>query len=516
MSTRDGANRSLWQQQPAFEPANKSSSDRAYEVIIVGGGITGISTALSLQRAGKKCLVLEAAQLGYGTTGGTTAHLNTLLDTPYSTIIKNFNEDTARHVASAASEAIAFIQQNMTSYHIDCGFEPADAWLMAQDKKQQEELQEIAVATRKAGLMMETGLTAPFNVPHIEAARISGQAKFHPLKYTFGLAAAFENLGGVIQLEERVLEVKEKSPLSVITNRNEYSTTDLIYATHIPPGVNWLHLRSSPWRSYAMAFTLADNNYPADLFYDMQDPYHYYRSQEVDGQTYLIAGGYDHPTGVELNTNNPVRELEAHARHLFPVDQVVAKWSSQYYEPADGLPYIGLLPGHGQHIYVATGFGGNGMTYSSVAALVLTDLILVNDHPYRKVFDPFRVKPIAGFKNFLQQNVGVVKELVKRLLPADKIPELVALAPGEAGIVNFEGDAVAMYKDESGEVHAVSHVCTHLKCGVQWNATELSWDCPCHGARYSVDGRVLNGPADKDLEAIPVAPGKSTSPNETT
>src|SRR5262249_515350 len=160
---------------------------------------------------------------------------------------------------------------------------------------------------------------------------------------------------------------------------------------------------------YAMAVRIKENNYPTDLAYDMYDPYHYYRTQKVNGQNFLIVGGEDHKTGQEENTQRPFLRLESHIRKFFQVASVDYKWSSQYFEPVDGLPYIGHLPGYPENIYVATGFGGNGMVYGSVAALTIKEMLLNEHKKYADVFNPNRLKPIAGFTNFLRHNADVAK-----------------------------------------------------------------------------------------------------------
>lgn len=505
MIKRDGACISLWQDsvQP-YSPAGKPSRSAVYDVIIAGGGITGISTALLLQKEGKNCLVLEANNLCFGTTGGTTAHLNTLLDTPYTTISKNFNKETAKLVAQSTKEAIALIRHNITSYQIDCGFEETDAFLFAQTEDQEKELDTIKTATVEAGVMADYSPGIPVPIEFRKSMQVKGQAKFVPTKYVYGLAAAFEKAGGTIAEHTKITGAEENELIKVETNNGNFTGKALIYATHIPPAVNLLHLRCAPYRSYAMAVTLANGDYPAALCYDMYDPYHYYRSQHVNGQNFLIVGGYDHKTGHNDNTENNFRQLEAHIRDNFDVSEVAYKWSSQYFEPADGLPYIGQLPGHPGKIYTATGYGGNGMVYSSVAAMLLKKILLDEESPYLHVYDPNRVKPVAGFVNFIKHNADVIKQFAGKWLPHEELEEISGLAAGEGKVINYNNHKVALYKDDHGELHALDPICTHMKCEVKWNIAERSWDCPCHGARYSFSGEMLNGPADTGLEPVEI------------
>jgi len=505
MINRDGSCISLWQDNVAvYSPVNQADTGTIYDVIIVGGGITGINTALLLQTAGKKCLVLESHNIGFGTTGGTTAHLNTLLDTPYTTISKNFGKENAKLVADSVKSAIDLIRTNIDKYGIECGFSEADAYLFAQDEEQEKELNEILEATKDAGVTATYSDRLPFPIPFVKAIKVPGQGKFNPLRYVYGIAEAFEKAGGVIVQDCKVSGVENNELVEAETERGTFKAHDLIYATHIPPGINLLHLRCVPYRSYVIAVTLRNNEYPKDLAYDMVDPYHYYRTQEVDGVTYLIAGGKDHKTAHEENTDRSFLQLEAQVVKHFPVENIEYRWSSQYFEPADGLPYIGHLPGHPQNIYVATGFGGNGMVYSHVAALTLKEILLAEEEKYSSLFNPNRIKPVAGFTNFIKHNADVVRQFADKWFSHEEINEMADLAPGEGKVVVYNKQKIGLFKHETGALYAVNPICTHMKCEVKWNVAERTWDCPCHGARYSYDGSVITGPADRELEQISI------------
>jgi Rieske Fe-S protein len=234
----------------------------------------------------------------------------------------------------------------------------------------------------------------------------------------------------------------------------------------------------------------------------MVDPYHYYRTQEIQGIKYLIAGGEDHKTGHENNTEQCFNRLESHVRSIFDVGEVTYKWSSQYYEPADGLPYIGHLPGHPDNRYVATGFGGNGLTYGTLSAIVLKDLITTGTSPYEKLFDPNRIKPVAEFTNLVSATADVVKNLVTGRIFKEKLETIADLAHGEGKVVKYEGHTVGLYKDENGKLYAVNPDCPHMHCSVAWNGAEQSWDCPCHGSRFSAEGKVLTAPTVENLEIV--------------
>jgi glycine/D-amino acid oxidase-like deaminating enzyme/nitrite reductase/ring-hydroxylating ferredoxin subunit len=500
---RDGARISLWQDaMPDYTAKPADISDQTFDVLIVGGGVTGITTALQLQKSGRRCVVAESHNLCFGTTGGTTAHLNTFFDTTYNRISNDFGEEGARVVARATSQALELYRSNIEAYSIDCGYEVKDGYVFSQDEKQTEELQKMFDASVQAGVDVKWIDRIPVPVEFEKALVYHDQAQVHSSRYVYGLAKAFEEAGGVILQNCLVNDFKDNGILEVDTSTGTVKANNLIWATHIPPGVNLLHFRCAPYRSYAMAVTLKDGAYPDGLAYDMHDPYHYYRTQDVDGRKYLVAGGEDHKTAHEENTDACFTRLEAHVRKYFNVDEVAFTWSSQYFEPADGLAYIGHLPGNPNNVLVATGFSGNGMTYSHIAAITLTDLIVKGESEFAKLFDPNRIKPVAGFASFVKENADVIKEFIGKRLDREKIESLTEIAPGEGKLVKYEGKAIAIYKDENGEVHAVSTVCPHAKCSVGWNSAEKSWDCPCHGSRFAVDGEVLTGPARQGLELI--------------
>lgn len=501
---RDGATTSLWQAGTNdYGPINAGFGEDVYDALIVGGGITGITTALLLQKAGKKVAVAEAHGLCFGTTGGTTAHINTFLDTSYDIIESKFDKETAQLIAKATKESGDLFRQHVKEYNIDCGFAEADGYVYAQTPEQVEQLDKMLQAAKEAGAEVEEAPEIPVPIGFQKAIGYRGQAQLHPVRYVFALAKAFEEAGGII-VQNCLVGVfkKEDDLLHAETNKGTVKAKALVWATHLPPGINILHFRAAPYRSYAIAVKLTHDSYPIGLAYDLYDPYHYYRTQEIDGEKYLIIGGEDHKTAHEENTHACFNRLIAHARTYFNIKEITHHWSSQYYEPSDGLAYIGHLPGNPDNVYVATGYGGNGITYSHIAAKVLTDLITTGDSEYKALFAPSRVKPVAGFANFVKENADVVKEFVSKRINVEKIDGLAALAPGEAKVVKYEGEKLALYKDGDGGIHALNPVCPHAHCVVAWNSAEKTWDCPCHGARYNAEGEVLTGPARHGLQKV--------------
>jgi glycine/D-amino acid oxidase-like deaminating enzyme/Rieske Fe-S protein len=500
---RDGKNLSLWQNvEERFIIEDKKPVDILFDVVIVGGGITGLTTGYELQRQGKKCLLLEAHNLCFGTTGGTTAHVNNFFDTTYAQVTSDFGKEGSKNLAQAAKDALNLFATNIESLQIDCGYRLMDGIVYAKDENQAKELDEMYESAVESGISAAYVNKIPIADSFQRALAFKRQAQLHPVKYVYALAREFQKAGGVIIENCFVKDVSQKQKLEVETTLGTMQSEKIIYATHIPPGINVLHLRCAPYRSYVMAIELEDDAYPPDATYDMMDPYHYYRTQEIDNQKYLIAGGGDHKTGHEENTELPFDKLEQYLRTIFKIREIKYRWSSQYFEPADGLAYIGHLPGASDNIFAATGFGGNGITYSHIAANILAAKIIQNTDLYGGMFSPGRVKPVAGFTNFVKENADVVSSLIVDRFKISSIETLADIPTDSADTVKYKHHNMAVYKNERGELFCLNPTCTHLKCTVKWNQTERSWDCPCHGARYSVTGEVITGPGTRPLGKI--------------
>ncbi|QRR00097.1 FAD-dependent oxidoreductase [Dyadobacter sandarakinus] len=501
---RDGRNESLWQQSAGTDlHTTQQPETDTCDVLVVGAGITGLTAALLMQREGKKCIVCDAFQAGYGTTGGTTAHINTFADTTYAEVEQKFSEEASRQFAEAIARSVGTIHNLVTTYSIDCDFEWKDGYVYAEDEQETKELQDLYESALRAGVETEQVADAPAPLPYQAAVRFPKQAQFHPLKYIRGLQKEFLSLGGRV-IENTLIDSVEKDGEYLIakSGEREIKTKAVVYATHIPPGgINVLHMRNAPYRSYVIAATLKEDVYPEGLIYDSQDPYHYFRTHVIDGQKYLISGGHDHKTG-HGDPEQSFADLIAYTSKCYPVDQVTTQWSSQYYVPSDGLPYIGHLPGTSDGIYAATGYNGNGMILGTVAAMVMSDLVVKGSSPYEKLFNPARVKPMGAFTEFIKENADVAGRFIADRFGIEEM-ESVKEIPADSGkLVEFQGQKLAVYRDKTGTVEALNPVCKHAGCIVNWNNSEKTWDCPCHGARYDQKGNVLTGPAREKLDRV--------------
>jgi len=504
INPRDSMNPSPWQNVAAVRSEVELHPDLSgvFDVLIVGAGITGITTALMLQKAGKKCLIVEAGTIGFGTTGGTSAHLNTFFDATYPEVESDFGQDAARQLADAGKEAMATIASLVKEYQIDCDLEYKDGYLFSENEKETKQLQEILESSRNAGIAVSESETNDVPLPFEKAIRFAHQGQFHPLKYISGLAAAFRHLGGLILEDSLVTDRNDvDGVIEIIAGGQTLRGLNLVYATHMPPGITAFSFRCAPYRSYVLGLKLKDDSYPTGLAYDMQEPYHYFRTHEIDGQKHLILGGEDHKTG-HGDPEQAYANLEAYARKYYKVQSVAYKWSSQYYIPVDGLPYIGPLATTGDNTYIATGFNGNGMMFGTLSGKMISDQILGIENRYAGLFSPSRLKPVAGFSEFIKENADVAWHFISDRFGADDLDKLSQLKKGEGKVADFQGEKLAIYKDEQGKVTALSPVCTHAGCIVGFNAAEQSWDCPCHGGRFDISGKVICGPPQKDLEQV--------------
>jgi len=503
ISKRDSSTKSPWQKNQASLPSISNTLKPSYDVIIIGAGITGITTGLLLQKEGKSCLILDAGNLGFGTTGGTTAHINTFFDSTYHEIESNFNKDAARQVADAGKLAIDMIETFVETYQIDCDLETKVGYLYAETEKEAAQLADILEAARNAGVEVNQSNTNGLPISFLQSLAFKNQAQFHPMKYLNALAKAFIELGGTIKENTFISDVKQEENICLAISANEtFSANDLVYATHIPPGINKFSFRCAPYRSYVLGIHLTDDSqYPESLAYDMQEPYHYFRTHVIDGEKILIVGGEDHKTGHD-DPQEAFQNLENYASQHFIIKDIPFQWSSQYYVPTDGLPYIGRMNKADDHIFVATGYNGNGMTWGTIAGHLLCDLILGKENRFSELFDPCRVKPIAGFSEFVKENADVAYHFVVDRFTIENLESFKEIGKGEGKVVDFEGNKLAIYKDNEGLITALSPTCTHAGCMVNFNNEEKSWDCPCHGGRFDLDGKVLCGPPLESLKLI--------------
>jgi glycine/D-amino acid oxidase-like deaminating enzyme/nitrite reductase/ring-hydroxylating ferredoxin subunit len=496
----------LWAQTAAHAPFGALSGDIDVDVAIIGGGITGVTAAMLLKRAGKRVALLEAGGVGGGVTGHTTAHITQLYDERYHKLIDSFGARGARTAMLAARAAIDFIGQLAAEAHIDCAFERVPAFLYSEDERGARAIGEEFEATRRIGMEVELVDRAPLPFAHKKALRIENQAQFHPLRYLNALAQAIPGDGSHLFEQTRAGEFKDGEPCIVKTAGGSVRAGAIVLATHTVIGDRVVFQpKIAPYRSYVLAFRLLGDAPPPGLYWDTADPYHYTRRfTHPERGELLIVGGEDHKTGQEPNTPARYEALERYARERYRLGEIAFRWSSQVYEPADGLPYIGRHP-FDAHTYVATGYAGVGMTMGTVAALIICDQVLGRENAWAKLYDAGRVNLQASTGTLVAEGLNLAGSAVASYFRNEGA--LADIPVGAGRVVQSGLEKLAVYRDEGGALHAMSAVCTHMKCIVGWNEAERSWDCPCHGGRYTPDGRVIEGPPLSGLQPAKLPDG---------
>jgi Rieske Fe-S protein len=296
----------------------------------------------------------------------------------------------------------------------------------------------------------------------------------------------------------RVTDVNLGERCRVETERGTISAEDVVIATGFPIVDPALYFaRTRPKRSYVVAVRLAEQP-PQGMYYRASEPYFSIREHPAADGPVVLIGGESHKTGSGGSTADRYRRLLRAARRQFEVEAVEYRWSTQDYVPFDGVPFVGQVD---DGLYVATGFGGWGMTNGTAAGMLIADHVRGRDNPWAEVYDPTRVKPLSGVSELVSHNVEATTAFLGEWL--SRRPEGVdALAPGEADVFRNQTTPVAAYRDEDGALHVTSAVCTHMRCILTWNDGERTWDCPCHGSRFGPDGEVIEGPGNEDLRSF--------------
>ena len=490
--------RSLWIASAPGPRYPALRGDLEVDVAIVGAGITGITAARLLTEAGLRVALLDAGRVARGVTGHTTAHLTEVTDCSFVDLIDTFGLDGARLALSATSAALEHIAATVRRLKIACDFARVPGFQYTETEEGLDALREESEAAQRLGFT--TAMTDEVPLPFETAGglRYESQAQFHVRKYLLPQAARLARARCRIFEDTLVTEVKDGEPCRVVTERGTVTARDVLLATHAPLDNKTIQTKVAQYRSYVIACRV-EGDAPDGLFWDDEDPYHYIRSHPTARGRVVIIGGEDHKTGQEEDTEVRFQALAEYARERFEVRAIERRWSAQTLEPLDGLPYIGRDTGAG-HVYLATGFSGTGMTFGTVSALLLADLVRGKANPWAELFDSSRLKPAKTMKPFLKENVDFPTYLVKDRLARPSVKTVRGVPKGGGAVLVVEGERLAVSRDAKGTLFAVSAVCTHMGCLVRWNDAERSWDCPCHGSRFDASGRVLDGPASRDLE----------------
>lgn len=499
-----GTTDSIWIESARIPQRQSLDRDAQCDVCVVGAGIAGLTTAYLLGRAGQSVIVLEDGQIGSGETGRTTAHLVNALDDRYIELARLHGEHGARLAADSHTKAIDQVEAIVTEAQIDCEFERLDGYLFVPPGDDRALLDEELEAARQAGLNA-VHMVARTPWPKFDtgpALCFPRQAQFHPMKYLAGLARAIESRSGRIHTGTHASDIKGGPQATVKTKAGHTVTArTVVVATNTPVNdIVTVHTKQAAYRTFVIGIAVPAGSVTRALYWDTPHPYHYVRlAKGSDANDVLIVGGEDHKTGQEDDAENRFANLTEWARERFPTTgDALYAWSGQVMEPVDGLAFIGRNPGDADNVYIVTGDSGNGMTHGTIAGILLTDLIGGRENPWATLYDPARVT-LRATPKFAKENLNVAAQYTD-LVTAGDISSLEELAPGTGAILRRGLKKIAVYRDAAGTIGELSAVCPHLGCIVQWNSTEKTWDCPCHGSRFDLEGKVINGPAISDLK----------------
>lgn len=468
------------------------------DVVIIGGGITGVTAAMLLGNAGKKVILLEAQQIGLGTTGNSTGNLYVTVDEHLSVIRKKWSADTMKALVQSRQAAINFIEQNVSRYSIDCNFLRTSFNYFAENLDDEIEnfLKEEQEALLECGLhpQLTENIGMPFGVKKM--LTVSGQAQFHPLKYVRKLAAAIKDKCFIYE-NSAVIDFDEKE--GTVKTANGTVTADfIIMATHVPKGVFPVQTVLGPYREFGVAAELKNSTLKSGIYWGLDQPKHSIRILTEDDKEYIMVVGDKFKTGQHGDSNEYISRLESYLKQRFEVGEFKYVWGGQQYRPADGLPYIGK---QSDKLFILTGFATDGLVYGTLGSMIVSDQILGIENPWAEMYDAGRHTPLKSAKEFIKENADNTLQYLKDTpwnVDADSLKDIL---PGEGKLLEVKGEKLAVYKDETGNAHIVSAVCTHMKCIVNWNSSERTWDCPCHGSRFKINGEVIEGPAIKSLRS---------------
>ena len=487
--------------QPSFPPLG---ADVHADVVVIGGGIVGITTALLALQDGADVVLLEANRLVHGVTGHTTAKVTSQHGMIYDRLRSSFGADAARMYGQVNEAALAWIAERVQRDGIDCDFRRRSAYAYVTSESKKSDVQDEVRAAVAAGLPATYVESTPLPYPVAASVRFDDQAEFHVRKYLLGLVDRLVAGSCLIFEHLHAVDVDSDEDCVVKTPGGRVVAKQAVVATHYPfLDRSLAFARVHPQRSYAIACRI-DGSPPEGMFISSDSPTRSVRAVPVDGEELLIVGGEGHRTGTGGDTAERYRRLEAFASEHWRVRSVEHRWSAQDNTTLDDLPYVGALTPKADRIFMATGFAKWGMTGGTAAAALLCDLLMGRDNASAGLFDPNRLNMRASATSFVKENaIAGLRFVGDRVMHPGRRP-IDDLQPGEGEIVRLHGEAVAGYRDDEGVLHAVSPTCTHLGCRVNFNSAERSWDCPCHGSRFTPDGDVLQGPAVHRLERKPL------------
>ncbi len=473
------------------------------DILVVGGGITGITTAYLLQKEGFDVVIIDTSRIALSTSGHTTAKITSLHDLKYAKLINQIGIEGAQKYGDINQNAISMIEELISKNSIQCDFSRQPAYVYTQEEQYLDKIEKEITAANSIGLPASFKRELPLPLSVEGAICFENQAQFHPRKYLLALAEVFVKNGGHIYENTTAIDIHEnKECMTSTRNGFKVFSNKVIVASHFPfyDGGGFYSARMYPDRSYLIS-AKAPDKYEGGMYISYENPTRSIRFQPLDKEDQLILiGGEHHKTGQDSCEKEHYSNLIKFAELNFSAIEVPYRWSAQDYTAMNEIPFIGHITSGRENIFIATAFQKWGMTTGTVAAIVIKDIITNGKSEVEDIFKPSRFTPVASAKNFIKENLDVADNLISGKLQSP--PEKFSLELGEGKSVTVDGKLAGAYRDMDGNMYIVDTTCKHLGCEVHWNSAEKSWDCPCHASRYSYDGTVLEGPALKPLDRL--------------
>ena len=495
---------SVWvpKQRPAVEPVGAPVE---VDVAVVGGGIVGATAALLLRGHGLNVALVEARRVGEQVTGGSSAKVTSQHSLLYGHLVRTFGLDLARRYGEANEWAIADIEARARDLGIDCSFERRAAYTYTLDRGRLDEVRDEAATAAQLGLPARFISDVPLPFATAGAMVFDDQAQFDPYAYVRGVVEAFRRDGGRVLGGVRATGLEERDGAQVLsTTHGEVRARDVIVATNLPFIDDGQYFARAVPRAHMVIAARVPREPVDGMFISIDDPTRSLRSVRRGDHHWLLVVGPSFTPGEE-DAAHEAALIETFAREHFPVEAIDHAWWNEDYYSVDRLPYVGRLQAGREHVTLATGFSGWGITNGNVAAHILADAVRGVVNPWASTFDSTRQSdatdesPLAEIARVVTENLATAKNFAAGLLPA-RADDPASLERGEGRVMEVDGERVAVARDDDGALHLVSALCTHLGCELAWNGAMQTWDCGCHGSCFDLDGAVLRGPAVLPLE----------------
>lgn len=498
--------KSVWNQFASLHSYPSLNKDITADVAIIGGGVTGISTAHLLAQKGMKVVVLESMKVGGGTTSHSTGNLYFTVDKNLSQFHDKYDSGVIRKIIASRSSALNQIEKWVNEFNLDCDFKRVPWFLYSAITDNNSMIESEHNYAKEAEVPVDWVETTTIPTRFTKAVEVKNQAQVNPMRYVQELAHVVQSDNLSIFENTRVTKVDEhKDHVVLETTKGIITAKYAVHATHTPKGIKILHTVLGPYREYGIACPAGDMQFPEGIFWGYHEEGKKFSSRiyERNGHRYVLVIGEPHKVGQSEDNIKAIRNLEAFAEEHYGLTEVAFRWGGQHYRPADLLPYIGN-ESKTSKVYVATGYSTDGLVYGTLAGMIIADEITETPNEWAGLYNAHRFTPVKSAKQFLKENINVAGEYLKDLPGMKDTSEFGDVKPGTGAIVEKDHSKIAAYRDENGKLSLVSAVCTHMKCIVSWNNAEKTWDCPCHATRFKPDGTVLEGPAYHPLHKITV------------